>query len=86
VGGQVGIVGHINIGNNVTIAAQAGVVNNIPDGQVVLGAPAIEASQGKRAYSMIQYLPEIRQSIRSLQSQIEQIASSAEPDSEEPAE
>ena len=86
VGGQVGIVGHINIGNNVTIAAQAGVINNIPDGQVVLGAPAIEANQGKRAYSMIQYLPEIRQNIRSLQNQIEQIASPSEPDSEEPAE
>jgi len=76
VGGQVGIVGHINIGNNVTIAAQAGVINNISDGKVVLGAPAIEANQGKRAYSMIQYLPEIRQNIRNLQSQIEQIVSS----------
>lgn len=82
VGGQVGIVGHINIGNNVTIAAQAGVVNSIPDGQVVLGAPAIEASQGKRAYSMIQYLPEMRQNIRNLQSMIEQITSSPEPESE----
>ncbi len=86
VGGQVGIVGHINIGNNVTIAAQAGVVNNIPDGQVVLGAPAIEASQGKRAYSMIQYLPEMRQSIRNLQNLIGQLTSSARPDAEEPAE
>jgi len=86
VGGQVGIVGHINIGNNVTIAAQAGVVNNISDGQVVLGAPAIEASQGKRAYSMIQYLPEMRQSIRNLQSLIGQLTSSAERDTEEPAE
>ena len=76
VGGQVGIVGHINIGNNVTIAAQAGVINNISDGKVVLGAPAIEVNQGKRAYSMIQYLPEIRQNIRNLQSQIEQIVSS----------
>jgi UDP-3-O-[3-hydroxymyristoyl] glucosamine N-acyltransferase len=82
VGGQVGIVGHINIGNNVTIAAQAGVVNSIPDGQVVLGAPAIEASQGKRAYSMIQYLPEMRQNIRNLQSMIEQLTSSPEPESE----
>jgi len=86
VGGQVGIVGHTNIGNNVTIAAQAGVINSIPDGKMVLGAPAIEASQGKRAYSMIQYLPEMRQSIRSLQTRIEQIAASVEPDSEEPAE
>jgi UDP-3-O-[3-hydroxymyristoyl] glucosamine N-acyltransferase len=85
VGGQVGIVGHINIGNNVTIAAQAGVINNIPDGMVVLGAPAIEASQGKRAYSMIQYLPEMRQSIRTLQSQIEQAVSSIESAPEESA-
>jgi UDP-3-O-[3-hydroxymyristoyl] glucosamine N-acyltransferase len=86
VGGQVGIVGHTNIGNNVTIAAQAGVINSIPDGKMVLGAPAIEASQGKRAYSMIQYLPEMRQSIRGLQTRIEQIAASVEPDSEKPAE
>ena len=85
VGGQVGVVGHINIGNNVTIAAQAGVINNIPDGKVVLGAPAIEANQGKRAYSMIQYLPEMRQNIRRLENQIEQITLSAEDlDAEEP--
>jgi len=85
IGGQVGIVGHINIGNNVTVAAQAGVINNIGDNKVVLGAPAIEANQGKRAYSMIQYLPDMRQSIRHLQSQLEQILSSIEFDSEEPA-
>lgn len=86
VGGQVGIVGHINIGNNVTIGAQAGVINSIPDGKVVVGAPAIEADQGKRAYSMIQHLPEMRQSIRNLENQIEQIASSIKPDSKKPDE
>jgi len=72
-GGQAGVVGHINIGNKVTIAAQAGVINNIPDGYVVVGAPAIEAGLGRRAYSMIQYLPEMRQAIRQLQKQIQQI-------------
>jgi UDP-3-O-[3-hydroxymyristoyl] glucosamine N-acyltransferase len=86
IGGQVGIVGHINIGNNVTIAAQAGVINNIPDNKVVLGAPAIEANLGRRAYSMIQYLPEMRQSIRDLQSRIRQMASSVESNSKEPTE
>ncbi len=85
VGGQVGIVGHINIGNNVTIAAQAGVINNISDGKVVLGAPAIEVNQGKRAYSMIEYLPEMRQSIRRLENKIEQIVSAIE-EPQEPAE
>lgn len=78
VGGQVGIVGHITIGNNVTIAAQAGVINNISDNTVVLGAPAIEANQGKRAYSTIQYLPEMKQSIRDLQNQVRKISEPTE--------
>jgi UDP-3-O-[3-hydroxymyristoyl] glucosamine N-acyltransferase len=86
VGGQVGIVGHINIGNNVTIGAQAGVINNVPDGKTVVGAPAIEADQGKRAYSMIQHLPEMRQSIRKLENHIERIAPSVESDSEKSTE
>lgn len=86
VGGQVGIVGHISIGNNVTIAAQAGVINNISDGKVVLGAPAIDANHGKRAYSMIEYLPEMRQSIRKLDNQIEKITSVIEMESDNPIE
>jgi UDP-3-O-[3-hydroxymyristoyl] glucosamine N-acyltransferase len=85
VGGQVGIVGHINVGNNVTIAAQAGVINDVPDGQTILGAPAIEVSQGKRAYGMIQYLPEIRQNIRTIQAQIERLIPRAESDSKKPS-
>jgi UDP-3-O-[3-hydroxymyristoyl] glucosamine N-acyltransferase len=75
VGGQAGIVGHITIGNNVAIGAQAGVINSVGDGKVVLGAPAIDANQGKRAYGMIQYLPEMRQSIRELQERLERFMS-----------
>lgn len=81
-GGQVGVVGHIAIGNNVTVAAQAGVINNIPDGKVIVGAPAIEAKLGRRAYSMIQHLPEIRQSVRQLQKQVEQLSEPAQSDSD----
>jgi UDP-3-O-[3-hydroxymyristoyl] glucosamine N-acyltransferase len=73
IGGQVGIVGHINIGNNVMIGAQAGVINDIPDNKIVLGAPAIEARQAKRAYSMIQNLPEMRQNIRNLTGDVEKL-------------
>jgi UDP-3-O-[3-hydroxymyristoyl] glucosamine N-acyltransferase len=74
IGGQVGVVGHVTIGNNVTIGAQAGVINNIPDGETVLGAPAIDAGQARRAYTMLPYLPQMRQDIRALQSQLERIA------------
>ena len=86
VGGQGGIVGHINIGNNVTIAAQAGVINNVPDGKMVIGSPAIDANKAKRAYSLIEHLPLMRQNIRRLQDQIEQLGSSVESDPQEPDE
>jgi len=82
----VGIVCHITIGNHVTIGAQAGVINSIPDNKVVLGAPAVDANMARRAYSMIQYLPDMRQSIRELQNKMKQITSSVESNSEEPAE
>jgi len=85
-GGQAGIVGHINIGNNVTIAAQAGVINNVPDGMAVLGSPAIEVSVARRALSMIQYLPEIRQNLRKLETQMKQLTSSAKSNIKKPTE
>jgi UDP-3-O-[3-hydroxymyristoyl] glucosamine N-acyltransferase len=84
VGGQAGIVGHITIGNNVAIGAQAGVINSVGDCKVVLGAPAIDANQGKRAYGMIQCLPEMRQSIRELQEQIERLSSPGGHDAPKP--
>jgi UDP-3-O-[3-hydroxymyristoyl] glucosamine N-acyltransferase len=78
VGGQVGVVGHVNIGNNVMIAAQAGVINNVSDNKVILGAPAIDANIGKRAYSMIQYLPDMRQGIKELREKVLQLSDALE--------
>lgn len=70
-GGQAGIVGHINIGNMVKIGAQAGVINDVPDGKVIVGAPAIDANKARRAYSLIEALPEMRQSIRQIEKKLE---------------
>jgi UDP-3-O-[3-hydroxymyristoyl] glucosamine N-acyltransferase len=84
IGGQAGIVGHITIGNCVAIGAQAGVINNVSDGKVILGAPAIDSGRGKRAYGMIQYLPEMKQSIRELQAQVRQLLSGGENEQSRP--
>jgi UDP-3-O-[3-hydroxymyristoyl] glucosamine N-acyltransferase len=85
IGGQVGVVGHITVGNNVTIGAQAGVINSIPDGETVLGAPAIDAGQARRAYTMLPYLPQMRQDIRALQSQLDKIAAALKKQAENTA-
>ena len=71
IGGQVGVAGHIKIGNMVRIGAQSGVSNDIPDGASVFGSPAIDGSLGKRAYSLIRTLPEMRKKVRALQKWIE---------------
>jgi len=41
VGGQVGIVGHLTIGNGARIAGQSGVMNDVPPKETVMGSPAV---------------------------------------------
>jgi UDP-3-O-[3-hydroxymyristoyl] glucosamine N-acyltransferase len=41
IGGQVGIAGHLTIGNNVRIQAQSGVGRNIKDDEILQGSPYI---------------------------------------------
>lgn len=43
IGGQVGIAGHISIGNGVQAAAQTGVPHSVPDGEKIMGSPALPA-------------------------------------------
>ncbi len=75
IGGQVGIAGHLKIGNMVTIGAQAGISNSIGDGATVLGVPAIEAGKGRRVLATMQYLPDMRKSIRRIERQIAKLES-----------
>jgi UDP-3-O-[3-hydroxymyristoyl] glucosamine N-acyltransferase len=85
IGGQAGIVGHITIGHHVTIGGRSGVVNSVPDGKTVLGAPAIDAGEARRAYMMIAYLPQMRQDIRSLQNDVQRLRAARKDTPEGPA-
>jgi UDP-3-O-[3-hydroxymyristoyl] glucosamine N-acyltransferase len=73
VGGQVGIVGHITVGNTVMIGAKAGVINDVPDGKVIVGTPAIELTKARRAYALIEVLPEMRKSIKDAEKRIDKL-------------
>lgn len=68
--GQVGVAGHLKIGNLVKIGAKAGVLGDVPDGATIVGTPAIDASKAKRAYSLIEYLPEMKRKIKQLERQL----------------
>ena len=52
------------------VGAQAGVHRNIPDGQQVLGSPAIPIREQRRIFQMIARLPEMHRQLRELSAQV----------------
>jgi UDP-3-O-[3-hydroxymyristoyl] glucosamine N-acyltransferase len=68
--GQAGVKDKTQIGDRVIVGAQAGVHRNIPDGQNVLGSPAIPVREQRRIFQMIARLPEMHRQLRDLAAQI----------------
>ncbi|MDE6266703.1 MAG: UDP-3-O-(3-hydroxymyristoyl)glucosamine N-acyltransferase [Muribaculaceae bacterium] len=69
VGGQVGFAGHINVGSNVNIGAQSGVPRNIPDGQTIMGYPAVDARDFMRQAAAVKTLPDLYKRVNKLEKQ-----------------
>jgi UDP-3-O-[3-hydroxymyristoyl] glucosamine N-acyltransferase len=63
IAGQAGLAGHIKVGPRAIIGAQAGVTKDVAPGHVVLGAPAIDARQARKAYSLIETLPDFKRAL-----------------------
>ncbi len=70
IGGQVGIVGHITIGNNVKIQAQSGVGRNVKDDEIIQGSPAMGYSDFNKSYVYFKKLPELAATINALEKDI----------------
>lgn len=73
--GQVGVVGHIRIGDNSTIGAKAGVTSSVPEGETVLGQPAIPIREKKRQVAYIQRLPELSKQVKRLEKELAELRS-----------
>ncbi len=72
-GGQSAAVGHIKVGNMVMVAGQSAIINDVPDGKMVAGSPAIDGGTAKRAYAMLENLPEMRKTIKDLSKRIAEL-------------
>lgn len=57
--GQAGLNKTLHIGNNVTILAQSGVGDDVADGNVYFGSPAMPALQAQKQLVWIKRIPEI---------------------------
>ena len=67
---QSGAVGHIRIGDRARIGAQTGVINDVPDDQEVLGSPHFPLARARRVYATFSQLPELRQAVKKLTRQV----------------
>ena len=56
VGGQAGFVGHIRIGAGARIAAQAGIMSDVPAGATMVGSPATPGNEHFRQVAMLRRL------------------------------
>lgn len=62
--GQVGVAGHCRIGDKVIATAQSGIPNDVPDGQMVSGYPAIDNRQWLKSVALFNKLPELVKQLR----------------------
>jgi UDP-3-O-[3-hydroxymyristoyl] glucosamine N-acyltransferase len=73
IGGQVGLGGHITIGDNTNIGAQSGTISNIESGRNVMGTPAIDLKNFFRSRIIFPKLPDMYRSYNQIQKDIESL-------------
>ena len=76
IGGQAGLADHIVIGDQVMIAARAGVNRSLEPNQIVSGAPVMPHEVWVKAQAVIPRLPELRQAVRTLEERMKQLEAS----------
>ena len=72
-GGQAGLVGHIEIGDHVMVGAQSGIHKDIAPYQIVTGSPQRPHREFLRIEACISRLPEMRQTIASLEKKVAEL-------------
>ena len=77
-GGQVGISGHITIGNKVMLGAQSGVPGSLKDGQQLIGTPPMEMRSYFKSQAIFRRLPEMYNEINKLRKEIEELKANKE--------
>jgi UDP-3-O-[3-hydroxymyristoyl] glucosamine N-acyltransferase len=81
--GQVGVKDHLRIADRVVIAAQSGVMQDIAEGEKMLGTPAMPHKHAMQQVAAIMRLPELRKQIRIIQQQMDGLLKDAESNADD---
>ena len=66
-GGQVGVTGHVTVGDRVKASAKTGVTGNVPADAFITGYPHMENLEWRKAYAVVRRLPELRKQLIELE-------------------
>ena len=70
--GQVGVIGHLEIGDGVQVGAQSGVKGDVPAGKTYFGSPAREIMEAKRIEASMSRLPDLLKRVRKIEEKLEE--------------
>jgi UDP-3-O-[3-hydroxymyristoyl] glucosamine N-acyltransferase len=76
--GQVGIVGHLTIGDRANLAAQSGVAHDVAPGERLAGSPAKPEVQWARNSAVFDRLTEMRRELRELRKELDALRADKE--------
>jgi UDP-3-O-[3-hydroxymyristoyl] glucosamine N-acyltransferase len=71
--GQVGVAGHLEIGDGAVATAQTGIPSSVEAGAVVSGYPAIENRAWLKSSAVFAKLPELQRRLRELERKVESL-------------
>ncbi len=77
-GGQTGVADHVRIGRAARVCAQSGIMRDVPEGDTVMGTPAVGLRELMRIHSLSRKLPQMAAAIRDLVERVKQLESSAD--------
>jgi UDP-3-O-[3-hydroxymyristoyl] glucosamine N-acyltransferase len=68
--GQVGLAGHLNIGDRATITAQSGINKDVPAGMVLAGRHAAPIRETLKIEALTRRLPELVERLKAIEDKI----------------
>jgi UDP-3-O-[3-hydroxymyristoyl] glucosamine N-acyltransferase len=78
-GGQVGTVGHIEIGTGSQVGAQSGLTKNVPPGTVMFGYPAMPMKDAKEQLARVALLPRLFERVKRLEQNARETGKTSPP-------
>jgi UDP-3-O-[3-hydroxymyristoyl] glucosamine N-acyltransferase len=80
IGGQAGLRDHVHIGSGARLSAMAGIINDVPDGAVMMGIPATPEREQKLKQASMAKLPEMRQEFKAMRRALSDLQKAIEGD------